>query len=58
MSITLRKLGKDGPKVSPIGLGLMGLSYSVYGAVDGDEERLKFLDRAHELGQTFWDTAE
>lgn len=58
MATTLRQLGKDGPKVSPIGLGLMGLSYQLYGAVSSDEERFKFLDRAYELGQTFWDSAE
>lgn len=58
MSITLRQLGKNGPKVSPIGLGLMGLSHQVYGAISSDEERFKFLDRAHELGQRFWDSAE
>lgn len=58
MSITLRQLGKNGPKVSPIGLGLMGLSHSVYGDVSDDEERFKFLDRAYEIGQTFWDSAE
>jgi aryl-alcohol dehydrogenase-like predicted oxidoreductase len=58
MSITLRQLGKNGPKVSLIGLGLMGLSHQVYGAISSDEERFKFLDRAHELGQWFWDSAE
>lgn len=58
MSAELRKLGKNGPKVSPIGLGLMGLTYQVYGAFPDDEERFKFLDRAHEIGQRFWDTAE
>lgn len=58
MSANLRQLGKNGPKVPPIGLGLMGLSQSVYGAVDDDEKRFKFLDRAHELGQRFWDTSE
>ncbi|KAI1848696.1 hypothetical protein JX265_005677 [Neoarthrinium moseri] len=52
----LRQLGKDGPLVSALGTGLMGLSV-FYGAVPSDEERFKFLDRAVEIGATFWDTA-
>lgn len=35
----------------------MGLS-SAYGAVESTEERLKVLDRAYELGETFWDSAD
>ncbi len=35
----------------------MGLA-GVYGAPPSDEERFKVLDRAVELGETFWDTAE
>ena len=30
---------------------------SFYGAVGSDEERFKVLDRAFELGDTFWDSA-
>lgn len=26
--------------------------------MDSDEERFKFLDRAHELGERFWDTSD
>ncbi|KAI0851139.1 putative aldo-keto reductase [Daldinia vernicosa] len=54
----LRHLGKNGPLVPAIGLGLMGASYSVYGKELDDEERFKLLDRALELGETFWDTAD
>jgi aryl-alcohol dehydrogenase-like predicted oxidoreductase len=50
-----RRIGSDGPTVPAIGFGLMGLS-SFYGSVDSDEERFKVLDRALELGQTFWDS--
>ena len=50
-----RRIGSDGPIVPAIGFGLMGLS-SFYGSVDSDEERFKVLDRALELGQTFWDS--
>lgn len=35
----------------------MGLS-SFYGAAASDEERFKVLDRAYELGQTNWDSAD
>ncbi|KAH7018172.1 putative aldo-keto reductase [Microdochium trichocladiopsis] len=51
-------LGKNGPLVSRIGLGLMGMSLPVYGSTPSDEDRFALLDRALELGQTFWDTAD
>jgi aryl-alcohol dehydrogenase-like predicted oxidoreductase len=56
-STPVRKLGKNGPNVSAIGWGLMSMS-GAYGAVSDDEERFKVLDRAVELGETFWDTSE
>ncbi|KAH8775545.1 NADP-dependent oxidoreductase domain-containing protein [Diaporthe sp. PMI_573] len=46
-----------GRRSQSLGLGLMGLSPS-YGAVPPDEERFKILDRAWELGATFWDTSQ
>jgi aryl-alcohol dehydrogenase-like predicted oxidoreductase len=52
-----RKLGKNGPEVVALGFGAMGLS-SFYGEVASDEERFKVLDRAYELGQTNWDSAD
>ncbi|KLU85160.1 hypothetical protein MAPG_04190 [Magnaporthiopsis poae ATCC 64411] len=54
--IPTRRLGKNGPEVAAIGFGLMGLSWG-YGAVGSDEERLKVLDRAWEIGATNWDSA-
>jgi aryl-alcohol dehydrogenase-like predicted oxidoreductase len=52
-----RQLGKNGPQVSAIGFGAMGLSLdpSVSGS---DEERFKVIDRAIELGCTFIDSAD
>ncbi|KAK5993967.1 Aldo-keto reductase str7 [Cladobotryum mycophilum] len=52
-----KPLGRGGPLVPTLGFGAMGLSAS-YGPGGTDEERFKVLDRAHELGATFWDTAD
>jgi predicted aldo/keto reductase-like oxidoreductase len=52
-----RQLGKDGPQVTALGIGLMGLS-AFYGATESDEERLKFLDHVYASGQRFWDSAD
>jgi aryl-alcohol dehydrogenase-like predicted oxidoreductase len=54
----LHPLGKNGPKVPSLGFGLMGMSFKTYGKTLGDEERFELLDRALELGETFWDSAE
>jgi aryl-alcohol dehydrogenase-like predicted oxidoreductase len=51
-----RTLGTGGLKVSALGLGCMGMSQS-YGTPD-DRESLATLDRALQLGVTFFDTAE
>jgi aryl-alcohol dehydrogenase-like predicted oxidoreductase len=51
-----RPLGRDGPKVVALGAGLMSLGH-VYGHGGSDEERFAYLDRAYELGETNWDTA-
>jgi aryl-alcohol dehydrogenase-like predicted oxidoreductase len=52
-----RKRGKNGPKIVAEGFGLMGLSV-FYGKPESDEQRFKVLDRALELGQTNWDSAD
>lgn len=51
-----RKLGANGPEVSAIGLGCMGMSF-LYGTPD-DAESTRTLHRAIELGIDFLDTAE
>ena len=54
--LATRKLGREGLEVSALGLGCMGMSQS-YGAAD-ETESIATLNRAIELGVTFFDTAE
>jgi aryl-alcohol dehydrogenase-like predicted oxidoreductase len=51
-----RTLGRNGPSVSALGLGCMGMSFA-YGSVD-NAESLATLERALELGVNFLDTAD
>lgn len=51
-----KKLGSQGITASALGLGCMGMS-EFYGTRD-DDESIKTLHRAIELGVTFWDTAD
>jgi aryl-alcohol dehydrogenase-like predicted oxidoreductase len=53
--MTSRTLGRSGLRVSAIGLGCMGMSQS-YGPGD-DAESIRTLERAIDLGVTFFDTA-
>jgi aryl-alcohol dehydrogenase-like predicted oxidoreductase len=51
-----RTLGPDGPEVSEIGLGCMGMS-AFYGAAD-EHEGLQTIQRALDLGCNFLDTSD
>lgn len=51
-----RSLGTTTEKLSAIGLGCMGMNHG-YGTPD-DKESIATLERAIELGITFWDTAD
>jgi aryl-alcohol dehydrogenase-like predicted oxidoreductase len=52
-----RTLGRDGPTVSAIGLGCMGISFS-YGTKLSKDEGVALIRGAVERGVTFFDTAE
>lgn len=56
-ALPLRRLGRDGPEVSALGLGCMGLSQS-YGVRPPREEAVALLRGAAERGVTLFDTAE
>jgi len=51
-----RKFGKTDIKLPSIGLGCMGMSHG-YGEPN-DEESVATLEKAIEIGVTFWDTAD
>jgi aryl-alcohol dehydrogenase-like predicted oxidoreductase len=57
MPLPTRTLGRGGPEVTAIGFGLMSIG-GVYGPRGSDDERMALLDRAYELGEWFWDTAD
>ncbi|KAJ5687648.1 hypothetical protein N7536_010267 [Penicillium majusculum] len=57
MSIPIRALGRDGPKVPAVGLGLMSIG-GIYGPAGTLDEKVAFLEHAHATGQWFWDTAD
>jgi aryl-alcohol dehydrogenase-like predicted oxidoreductase len=52
-----RELGRNGPQVSAIGLGCMGISFS-YATNLSKDEGVALIRAAVERGVTFFDTAE
>jgi aryl-alcohol dehydrogenase-like predicted oxidoreductase len=52
-----RKLGTNGPEVSALGLGCMGLSYG-YGPATDRQTAITLIRTAFDRGVTFFDTAE
>ncbi|KAG8622810.1 hypothetical protein KVT40_009321 [Elsinoe batatas] len=56
-SLPTTQLGKNGPPVTRLGIGLMGLS-AFYGTPKPDEQRLAFLDTLYSEGELFWDSAD
>ena len=57
MSLKTTTLGRNGPSVPAIGVGLMSLGHA-YGHAGDDESRLKYLDELLAMGETFWDDAD
>jgi len=53
----MRKLGRNGPEVSAIGLGCMGMA-AFYGQPSDEDQATAVIHRALALGVTFLDTAE
>ncbi|GAA2012202.1 aldo/keto reductase [Catenulispora yoronensis] len=53
-----RVLGTDGPQVSALGLGCMGMSEFYSAAPESESESLAVLHRALDLGVTLLDTAD
>ncbi|KAL9619760.1 MAG: hypothetical protein Q9160_005691 [Pyrenula sp. 1 TL-2023] len=57
MSLPTRKLGKNGPEVTALGIGLLGLSGG-YGTPKPDDERYALLDHIFASGERNWDSAD
>ena len=52
-----RKLGNNGLEVSALGLGCMGLTFG-YGPATNEKDAVYLIQKAYDLGITFFDTAE
>ena len=52
-----RKLGNSGLEVSALGLGCMGLTFG-YGPAVEEKHGIALIQKAYEMGITFFDTAE
>ena len=56
-ALPTRQLGRNGPHVTGLGIGLMGLS-AFYGTTLPDDQRLAFLDACYNAGELNWDSAD
>jgi aryl-alcohol dehydrogenase-like predicted oxidoreductase len=56
-TVQKRKLGRNGPEVTALGLGCMNLNWA-YGPATDRAEAIALIRAAHERGVTFFDTAE
>ncbi|KAJ5108831.1 NADP-dependent oxidoreductase domain-containing protein [Penicillium angulare] len=56
-NIPTRALGRDGPQVQAVGLGLMSIG-GAYGSAGSLDDKVAILDHAYSTGQWFWDTAD
>lgn len=56
-ALPTRQLGKNGPYVTSIGFGTMGLS-AFYGKPKPDADRFAVLDAAYDKGELHWDSAD
>lgn len=57
MKMKTRHLGKSGLEVSELGLGCMGLTFG-YGPATDEKQAIALIQKAYDLGITFFDTAE
>jgi aryl-alcohol dehydrogenase-like predicted oxidoreductase len=57
MSLPLRKLGRDGPPISPVGLGFGSIG-GFYGPAGTFDDKVALLDHAHAAGLRFWDLSD
>ncbi|KAJ5633918.1 Aldo/keto reductase [Penicillium herquei] len=55
-TLPTRPLGRNGPLVPRIGLGLMGAS-GIYGTNTSESARFELLNEAYKRGERFWDTS-
>ncbi|KAJ5622115.1 NADP-dependent oxidoreductase domain-containing protein [Penicillium herquei] len=57
MPIPTRTLGRGGPQVPAIGVGLMSIG-DAYGSAGSLDDKVAIVEHAHATGQWFWDTAD
>ncbi|KAJ5342711.1 hypothetical protein N7541_011835 [Penicillium brevicompactum] len=57
MSLSLRKLGQNGPQISAVGLGFGSIG-GFYGPAGTLDEKVALLDHAYASGLRFWDLSD